>query len=70
MDFELIFELAMLFGVYIVIGMMASYFVNDISYLVGDYFVLVVILYPIILPILLYFELKRFVKELKENAKE
>lgn len=70
MDFELIFELAMLFGAYIVVGMMISYIVNDISYLAYDYFWLVTILYPIILPILLYFELKRFVKELKRNAKE
>ena len=31
---------------------------------------LVTILYPIILPILLYFELKRFVKELRKNIKE
>ena len=64
-----IFEFAMLFGVYIVIGMLVSYFVSNISYLVNDYFALVTILYPIILPILLYFELKRFVKELKENSK-
>lgn len=61
-----IFELAMLFGVYIVIGMLVSYFVSNISYLVNDYFVLVTILYPIILPILLCFELKKFVKELKK----
>ena len=65
-----IFELAMLFGVYILIGMLVSYFVSDISYLVNDYFALVTILYPIILPILLYFELKRFVKELRKNIKE
>lgn len=30
----------------------------------------IVMLYPIILPILLYFELKRFVKELRKNIKE
>lgn len=44
MDIELIVEIVMLFGVYIVAG--------------------------IILPILLYFELKRFVKELRKNIKE
>lgn len=65
-----IFELAMLFGVYIVIGMLVSYFVSNISYLVNDYFILVTILYPIILPILLCFELKKFVNELKKNVKE
>lgn len=65
-----IFEFAMLFGVYIVIGMLVSYFVSNISYLVNDYFVLVTILYPIILPVLLCFELKKFVKELKKSVKE
>lgn len=69
MDIELIVEIVMLFGVYIVAGMIISYIVNDISYLANDYFVLATILYLIILPILLYFELKRFVKELKENLK-
>lgn len=64
-----IFELAILFGVYIVIGMLVSYFVSDSSYLVNDYFALVTILYPIILPILLCFELKKFVKELKKKRK-
>lgn len=70
MDIEFIVEIVMLFGAYIVAGMIISYIVNDISYLAYDYFWLVTILYPIILPILLYFELKRFVKELKRNAKE
>lgn len=69
MDIELIVEIVMLFGVYIVVWRIISYIVNDISYLAYDYFWLVTILYPIILPILLYFELKRFVKELKENSK-
>lgn len=70
MDIELIVEIVMLFGVYILIGMLVSYFVSDISYLVNDYFALVTILYPIILPILLCFELKKFVKELKKSVKE
>lgn len=70
MDIELIVEIVMLFGVYIVVGMIISYIVNDISYLAYDYFWLVTILYPIILPILLYFELKKFVKELRKNIKE
>jgi hypothetical protein len=69
MDIEFIVEIVMLFGVYIVVGMWVAYFVKGISYLANDYFVLATILYPIILPILLYFELKRFVKELKENSK-
>lgn len=70
MDIEFIVEIVMLFGVYIVVGMIISYIVNDISYLAYDYFWLTTILYPIILPILLYFELKRFVKELRKNIKE
>lgn len=70
MDIELIVEIVMLFGVYIVVGMIISYIVNDICYLAYDYFWLVTILYPIILPISLYFELKRFVKELRNNIKE
>lgn len=51
MDIELIVEIVMLFGVYIVVGMIISYIVNDISYLAYDYFWLVTILYPIILTI-------------------
>ena len=69
MDIELIVEIVMFLVVYLVIGMWVAYFVKGISYLANDYFVLATILYPIILPILLYFELKRFVKELKENSK-
>lgn len=38
MDIELIVEIVMLFGVYIVVGMIISYIVNDISYLAYDYF--------------------------------
>ena len=38
MDIELIVEIVMLFGVYIVAGMIISYIVNDISYLAYDYF--------------------------------
>lgn len=68
MDIELIVEIVMLFGVYIVAGMIISYIVNDISYLAYDYFWLVTILYPIILPILLYFELKRFAKRYIKNV--
>lgn len=33
MDIELIVEIVMLFGVYIVAGMIISYIVSDISYL-------------------------------------
>lgn len=69
MDIELMVEIVMFLVVYLVIGMWVAYFVEGISYLANDYFALVTILYPIILPILLYFELKRFVKELKENSK-
>ena len=47
MDIELIVEIVILFGVYIVAGMIISYIVNDISYLAYDYFWLVTILYPI-----------------------
>lgn len=64
-----IVEIVIFFLVYLVIGMWVAYFVNGISYLANDYFALATILYPIILPILLYFELKRFVKELKKNSK-
>lgn len=69
MDIEFIVEIVMLFGVYIVVGMIISYIVNDISYLAYDYFWLVTILYPIILPILLYFELKEYKKH-QERANE
>lgn len=70
MDIEFIVEIVMLFGVYIVVGMIISYIVNDISYLAYDYFWLVTILYPIILPILLYFELKKICERIKRKFKE
>ena len=70
MDIELIVDIVIILVVYLVIGMWVAYFVKGISYLANDYFVLATILYPIILPILLYFELKRFVKELKEKEED
>lgn len=66
MNLDFIVMLVMSLGVYIVVGMIVSLVVNFNDYLIGDYFFLITIAYPIIIPILTYVELKRFLKEIKK----
>lgn len=54
------------FVIYIVIGMLMAIIASFSDYLVGDYYALITFLYPIVIPILMYFELKRFIKEFKK----
>lgn len=70
MDLEFLLVFGILFASYIAIGMIIGLLVVFINGLKDEYFILVMILYPIIIPILVYFELKRFVKELKKSVKE
>lgn len=65
MSFDVILNFILFFGVYIAIGMMVAIFVNDMDYFVGDYYLLVTLTYPIIILILLYFDLRRLLEEIK-----
>lgn len=69
MSFDVILNFILFFGVYIAIGMMVAFFVNDMDYFVGDYYLLVTLMYPIIILILLYVDLRRLLEEIKNNLR-
>lgn len=69
MSIDIIFELIFCFAVYICIGMMIAVFMNDMDYFDNDYYLLTMFAYPIIILILLYVELRRFIEEIKNNLR-
>ena len=74
MNCEFLVVCAILFTFYIAIGMMLWLIVvaSDccIACFIGEHLILVVIFYPIVIPIIVYFEFKKFMKELRKNLKE
>lgn len=55
---------------YLIIGALVSAIIDNDYWLNGEYYVLLIFAYPIALPIFVYFELKKFVKELKEEEND
>lgn len=74
MNCEFLAVCAILFIIYIVIGIILWLIVVAsncyTACLIDEHLILVVFFYPIVIPIILYLEFKKFVKELKENVKE
>lgn len=69
MSIDIIFDFIFYFAFYICIGMMIAVFINDIDCFVHDYYLVVVVAYPIIILILLYVEFRNLLKEINNNLR-